>query len=110
VIQLEPHAEGTVLRVKAQAGARSSALRGQHNGCLKVSVSQIAEKGKANKAILQLLARQLKLRGSQLQLISGPTSSEKRVLVRGITPDELERLLQAALQNPAGRTDPSREP
>jgi uncharacterized protein YggU (UPF0235/DUF167 family) len=70
VIDLEAHRDGVVFRVRAQAGARSSALRGEQDGALKVAVTQVAEKGKANKAILRLLCKQLGLRRSQLELLS----------------------------------------
>ena len=56
---------------------------------LKVSVTQSPEKGKANKAVIELLSKKLGLKKSQIELISGETSHQKRFLVRGITPDEL---------------------
>ena len=56
---------------------------------LKVCVTQSPEKGKANKAVIELLAKSLKLRKSQIELLSGETSHQKRFLIRGITPEEL---------------------
>lgn len=82
--------------VKAQPGARANALRGEQNGALKVAVTQVAEKGKANKAIVEVLAKSLRLKRSQLELLSGDTSSEKRFLVRGATVDELAAAIAAA--------------
>ena len=51
MIALEPHAAGTILPVRAQPGARRNEIRGEQDGMLKVSVTQVAEKGKANKLI-----------------------------------------------------------
>jgi len=82
LIDLEPHPEGVVLPVRARPGARRNEVRGEQNGRLKVSVTQVAEKGKANKAILKLLGAALGVRRSQLELLSGDTSSEKRILIR----------------------------
>ena len=48
MIELTEHSEGVVLPVRAQAGASKNGIRGEQNGMLKVSVTQIAEKGKAN--------------------------------------------------------------
>ncbi len=93
VIQLEAHPEGVVLRVKAHPGARRDEIRGEHDGALKIAVTQAPEKGKANQAILQLLAKHLQLRKSQVELLSGETNSKKRILVRGLTAAEVQSRL-----------------
>ena len=97
MIALEPHAEGVVLPVRATAGARSSGLRGEQDGALKVAVTQVAEKSKANKAIIAQLAKSLSLRKSQIELIAGATSAQKRFLVRETTTDELLEAIEKAL-------------
>jgi uncharacterized protein (TIGR00251 family) len=92
MIALEQHAAGVVVPVKALPGARKNALRGVHEGELKVAVTQVAEKGKANQAILAFLATLLNLRPAQLELVSGETASHKRILVRGLTQEEVLQL------------------
>jgi uncharacterized protein len=93
---LEPHSDGTILPVRAHPGARRNEIRGEQDGMLKVSVTQAPEKGKANKAVIELLSKKLGLKKSQFELVSGETSHQKRFLVRGIEPDELaERIKQA---------------
>ena len=87
-----------MLPVRAQPGARASALRGQQEGMLKVSVTQVAEKGKANKAIVAVLSKWLALRKSQLQLLSGETAHHKKFLVRGVTAAELAARIDEALK------------
>jgi len=96
MIAIEPHADGAILPVRAQPGARRNALRGEQEGQLKVAVTQVAEKGKANRAIIEVLARKLDVRKSQVELLSGETSSRKRFLVRGISPAELCARITAA--------------
>ncbi|MBN2473300.1 MAG: DUF167 domain-containing protein [Pirellulales bacterium] len=91
MIDLQPHAEGTILPVRAQPGARHNEIRGQQQGMLKVCVTQSPEKGKANKALIGLLSKSLALRKSQLELIAGETSHQKRFLVRDIAPAELQQ-------------------
>jgi uncharacterized protein (TIGR00251 family) len=98
MIQLEPHSEGVVLPVRAQPGASRSGVRGEQDGALKVGVTQIAEKGKANKALAEVLCKSLALRRSQLVLISGETSHHKRFLIRGIALAELQERVAQALQ------------
>ena len=99
MIFLQTHSKGVVLAVKAQAGARENAVRGEHEGALKVAVTQVPEKGKANRAIRKMLAKTLGLRPSQLELIDGETQSNKRFLIRNARIDQLsERLKQLAEQ------------
>lgn len=85
----EPHPDGTILLVRAQPGARRNEIRAVSEGPLKVCVTQAPEKGKANKAVVELLAKKLGLRKSQVALVAGETSQQKRFLIRGITADEL---------------------
>lgn len=89
-IALELRKDGVVLPVKAQPGAKKNAVTGSHAGQLKVSVTQAPEKGKANAAIIDVLAAELALKRSQISLIAGETSSQKKFLVTGITVDELQ--------------------
>lgn len=94
---VEPHAEGAVFYVRAQPGGRKNAVRGEHDGCLKVSVTQVAEKGKANEAIVDVLCDELGLRRSQMVLLSGETDRRKKFLVREVTADALRAKLVSRL-------------
>jgi len=90
LIELEQYKSYVVIPVKAFPGSRRSELRGVQNGQLRVAVTQVAEKGKANKAIIALLAKKLELRKSQIELLSGSTSSKKRFAVSAVSLDELK--------------------
>ena len=96
-IALEPHAEGTILPVRAQPGAGRNEIRGEQQGMLKVCVTQAPEKGKANKALVGVLSKALGLRKSQITLISGESSREKRFLVREIGAEELAGRIDGVL-------------
>ncbi len=98
MIDLEPHPEGVILPVRAQPGSRQNGLRGFQNGALKVTVTQVAEKGKANKAIIAVLSKELGLRKSQLEMVSGNLTANKRVLVRGIRVEQLEGLIREKVE------------
>jgi uncharacterized protein len=93
MIELTEHPEGVVLPVRAQPGASKNGIRGEQNGMLKVSVTQIAEKGKANKALVETIAKGLGLKKFQVELLSGETQSQKKFLIRGISRQELESKL-----------------
>ncbi len=98
MIDLETHPEGVILSVRAQPGSRQNGLRGFQNGALKVTVTQVAEKGKANKAIITVLSKSLGLRKSQLEMVSGNLTANKRVLVRGIRVEQLEVLIREKIE------------
>jgi len=92
----EERSGGVLLPVRAQPGARRNELRGMDGGVLKVAVTQVAEKGKANTALIALLAKTLGLRKSQVELISGETSRDKTLFVAKITRGDLFRRIQEA--------------
>jgi len=97
MIELRETEGGTILPVRAAPAARRDQIAGQHEGMLKVCVTQAAEKGKANKAIAQLLASALGLRKGQITLLSGATARDKRFLITGISLAELQTRISNVL-------------
>src|SRR5260221_516936 len=97
MIAITEHPEGCVLPVRAQPGARKSGVVGEQAGSLKVAVTAPPEDGRANKAIVAVLREALDLKRSQVELIGGLTSREKRVLIRGVHAAELQSKLNAQL-------------
>ncbi|MDO5580831.1 MAG: DUF167 domain-containing protein [Planctomycetia bacterium] len=89
-IDLTEYSGGVLLPVRAQPGSRKNEIRGEQNGALKVSITQVPEKGKANKVLLAFIAKSLGLRKSQITLIAGETSPAKSFLISEITVSELE--------------------
>ena len=98
MIALQPHAEGTILPVHAHASARRNEIRPARSGTLQVAVTQAPERGKANKALIAVMSKELALRKSQFELIAGETSRQKRFLVRHITPEELSERIEQVLK------------
>jgi uncharacterized protein (TIGR00251 family) len=97
MIALAVHAEGVVLPVLAQPGARRNAILGERAGALRVAVSAPPEKGKANEAIQSVLAAALGCRANQVSLLSGATSRHKRFLIGGIALEELSGRVTAVV-------------
>src|SRR5262245_2772761 len=97
MIELKDHPDGLELPVKAQPGAGKNAIRGEQNGMLKASVTQVAEKGKANKALIEVLAKGLGLKRSQIELIAGELQREKRFLIRDISREALAERISLVL-------------
>jgi len=105
MIALQQHAEGVILPVRAQPGARKNAVVGEQNGALKVAVTAPADQGKANKALVELLCEALDVKRSQVELLKGDKSRDKRFLIRALDPSKLQERL-VALGNPPGKRSP----
>ncbi|MDR0869432.1 MAG: DUF167 family protein, partial [Planctomycetaceae bacterium] len=60
----------------------------------KVCVTQIPEKGKANKAVQEQLAKSLGLKKSQVELVSGETSHLKKFLLRNVAVQEIQMKIE----------------
>lgn len=58
----------------------------QADGKLRVRVAAPPERGKANKAVVRLLAGALEVRTSAVTVVSGAGSREKRVRAEGVAP------------------------
>ena len=100
MIAITAHAEGCLLSVRAQPGARKNAVIGEQANALKIAVAAPPEDGRANQAITELLREWLGLKRSQVELAAGPTSRNKQFLVRGLTVTQLAELIRARLASP----------
>lgn len=97
MIAVTAHPEGALLPVRAQPGARRTALVGEHDGSLKVAVTAPAQGGRANEAIRDTIREALHLKRGQLQLIQGASGRQKLFLVRGLSKEELAARLESLL-------------
>ncbi|MDR1053788.1 MAG: DUF167 domain-containing protein [Planctomycetaceae bacterium] len=90
---------GVLIEVRAYPGAKRNEVRGIHGGALKVAVTQQPEKGKANKAIREELAKSLHLKMSQIDLINGETTSIKKFLLRNVKIKDIKEQIEALSKN-----------
>jgi hypothetical protein len=94
---VEAGKHGAVLRVHVQPGAPSEGLAGTHGTALKLKVRAPAVSGKANQALLRLLARELGVPAADVALVGGTTSRDKRVRFDGLSVADLCQRLTSAL-------------
>jgi len=80
---------GVVFAAKVVPGSSRTAVCGLLDGMLKVKVSAAPEKGKANRCLVDFLAKQLGVKRNAVKIISGQSMPIKQVEVSGITDDEL---------------------
>lgn len=84
------------LTLRVSPGAARSVVVGRHGAGWKVRVSAPPEDGKANDAVIRLLAETLVLPARDVQIVSGRASRDKIVALEGMRPDEIERRLANA--------------
>jgi uncharacterized protein (TIGR00251 family) len=88
--------QGVIISIEVTAGVKEAGFPAGYNewrrsiGC---RVSAPAIEGRANKAIIRLVAEKMGVSASAVSILSGSTSSQKRVLVIGISRQQvLDRL------------------
>jgi uncharacterized protein len=85
----------TRLRLRVAPGAGRTGIVGRHGDAWKLRVASPPERGRANAAVLRLLAEALDVPERSLVLVSGHASRDKVVELRGLAQDEAERRLDA---------------
>jgi len=98
MIRTTEKAGGTEFEVLARPKAARNEVAGVHDGALKVAVTAPPEKGKANAAVVKLLAETLGASLSSIRIVAGETSRRKRVYVEGMSEEELLSRVESALK------------
>lgn len=84
VCLMEPvasHDEGVTVRIRVVPGASRTEVKGRYGDVIKVRVSAPPEGGRANRAVVELLEQ---LVGGSAEIVKGPSSQSKTVLIRGV--------------------------
>ena len=89
-------AAATRVRLRVSPGARRPGIAGSHGDSWKVRVSDPPEGGRANDAVVRLLARTLQLRDRDVRVVAGHTSRDKVVSLEGISAAGTARMLERA--------------
>jgi uncharacterized protein YggU (UPF0235/DUF167 family) len=89
-------AAATRLAVRVAPGASSAAVVGRYGAAWKVRVSAAPERGRANEAVVKLIAGAAGVGERAVRVVSGHTARDKILELQGITSEELERRLLAA--------------
>jgi uncharacterized protein len=97
MLDLEQNERGVILPIRAHAGSRRNSVIGIRAGALRVAVTAAPEKGKANQAIIALLSKALGVSKSSIEIVSGETSPQKRLLVRNIEMEQLRQMIAAMI-------------
>ncbi|HZO97164.1 MAG TPA: DUF167 domain-containing protein [Gaiellaceae bacterium] len=89
----------TRLALRVAPGAARPAVVGRHGAAWKVRVAAPPEGGRANDAVVRLLAETLELPRRDVEIVSGHGARDKVVTLAGLTPAEIERRLESAAES-----------
>jgi hypothetical protein len=93
---------GTIITIEVTAGGKRDIFPAGYNGWRKTigcSVTAPAVDGKANRAVVAIIAQTLNLPECAVQIQSGTKSPVKRVLVQGKNKSELISELESMIQS-----------
>ena len=98
---LRETSEGATLAVRAQPGAKKTAITGVYgegsSAQLKIAVQAPPIEGRANEALIAFLADYFSVPRNRVALISGELSRSKVFLLRGVSLAIAKSTLQSAL-------------
>jgi uncharacterized protein (TIGR00251 family) len=77
------------IAVKVTAGSSNSAIGGWREQCLRVRISAAPERGKANAALIALLAKSLGLPKSSIRILRGQHSAHKTLEITGLSAEDI---------------------
>jgi len=94
---LSGDAQGAILQIFVQPRASRNQLVGLQGEELKVRLTSPPVEGAANKACCAYFAKLFGVAKGAVELLAGETSRHKRLLVRGVTAAEVERVVAPLL-------------
>jgi uncharacterized protein len=85
--------EGAAFAVHVVPQSAENEVVGKHGDALKIRLTAKSASGIANDNLIEFLAEQLKIDRKNIEIAAGESSSEKMVVVVGLTPVEVENRL-----------------
>jgi uncharacterized protein (TIGR00251 family) len=83
-MKIKENNEAVIFPVKVIPRASKSGIVGEFDGALKVKLSSPPVEGAANKELVKLLSKALKVAKNKIEIIKGETSRSKTVRVYGV--------------------------
>ena len=88
---LREDADGVLIDVHLQPGARRNAVCGEHGGRLKIAIAAPPLEGRANDALTDWVAERLDLPRRQVRLVAGQRSRDKTLRMEGVRASQVLR-------------------
>ena len=90
MVLLRESKNGLTFDIHVIPHASRAEIVGAQEGALKIKVTAPPVEGAANKACIKLLAKELGLKKSRMEISSGAKSRKKTVMIKDISKTELE--------------------
>ncbi|MCE5298095.1 MAG: DUF167 family protein [Methanoregulaceae archaeon] len=91
--------KGTIITIEVTAGSKKASFPAGYNewrkalGCM---VRAPALEGRANKEVIAVISERIGIEKTRISIISGRTAPIKKILVEGMTPDQIRSALSVA--------------
>jgi uncharacterized protein len=89
------------LSVRVVPRSSRDEIVGKQDGIYKIKLTAPALEGKANKALIAFLAKQLGLSKAKIQIISGERARTKIIRINDLVPDQVEERLGPEIFTPS---------
>ena len=89
--------DSTLLSLRVAPKSAQDAIVGWHGVALKIKVRAVPENGRANVAVVELLAKALGVPRSAVVIEAGHAARDKRVRVQGLVELEARRRIDAII-------------
>lgn len=96
----QEHRHGTQIDIVVQPRASNTEIVGGHDGAIRVRIAAPPVDGAANAALIELLARILDVRKSDIEIVTGGSGRRKRVLIHGLPVEQVREMLDKAIGEP----------
>lgn len=80
--------DGVVLQLKISPNASKNAILKDDTG-IKIKLTAQPIEGKANKALVEFLSKQLKIPKTSIEILRGETSKDKTLLLKNVDNDKI---------------------
>ena len=91
---ISPSTNGTVISLRIVPRSSKNEVCGELGDALKIKLQAPPVEGKANKALIEFLAKALDVPRNRISILAGDTGRNKRILVSGLPPTAIEQRLQ----------------
>jgi len=92
VIQFSEDGRETTFTVRIVPRASASQIVGDHEGALRIRIAAPPVEGAANRELIRLLAKRLKVPQNAVEIVSGASSRNKIIRLKGVTATALAPL------------------
>jgi len=92
MISIQETKEGVVFSIRVIPRSSRSEIAGIQDDALKLKITSPPVEGKANEACIRVLSDLLGVRKSQITILSGHKSRNKRISVSGIGKEDVESI------------------